>query len=647
MSEAAAKIMVVEDERIVALHLSQQLRKLGYEVLPIVSSGEKAIRQVKELSPDLLLMDIHIEGDMDGIEAARRIVDEFGIPVIYLTAHSEDATVQRAKTTRPYGYLIKPFAERELSITLQMVLERCRAEAALRDSEHKYRTTFEMAPVGIVHMAPDGRYIMVNDFFCSLLDYQRAELLKMKSADVTDPEDIEATATALRRAREGDVPYDRIEKRFIRKDGGRVWSQATFTSCRDERGGAGYDIGVINDITARHEAETQQLRLAAQLQQAQKMEAIGQLTGGLAHDFNNLLGVVLGNLDFLDERLAEGSEEHGFAVEAIRAAMRGAELTRALLAFARRQPLQSKLTDLDELLTGAGNLFRRALGESIVLDLRPVEGLWPVMVDAAQFESAILNLAVNARDAMPGGGTLTIEARNVELDPSAVEAIPDVAPGDYVVVSVSDTGSGMPPDVVARAFDPFFTTKGSKGSGLGLSMVHGFVKQSGGNTKIYSEVGKGTTVSIYLPRAQGAAVAADRARRPVPIGQESILVVEDNTALCQVVTRRLAELGYRATSAANAAAALDILRQDESIALLFTDIVMPGGMDGKELAAAARVLRPGLRVLFTSGFAPAAASAALADLSGAAVLTKPYRRDELAAAVRKAIDDQAGIGPTS
>ena len=640
MGAIAAKIMVVEDERIVALHLCQQLRKLGYDVLPVVSSGEKAIRQVQELEPDLLLMDIHIDGDMDGIETARRIVDEFGVPIIYLTAHSEDATVQRAKTTRPYGYLIKPFAERELSITLQMVLERRRAEAALRDSEQKYRTTFEMAPVGIVHMAADGGYIMVNDFFCSLLDYQRGELLKMKSADITDPEDVEATAATLQRTRSGDVPFGQIEKRFIRKDGERVWSQATFTSCRDERGRPSYDIGVINDITARHEAEAQQMRLAAQLQQSQKMESIGQLTGGMAHDFNNLLGVVLGNLDFLEERLPEGSEERSFVDEAIRAATRGAELTRALLAFARRQPLVTKLTDLGELLTGAGNLFHRTLGEHIVLVLRPVAGLSPVMLDAAQFESAILNLAVNARDAMPAGGTLTIEARNAHLDASAIEDIPDLQPGDYVVVSVSDTGIGMPPDVIARAFDPFFTTKGAQGSGLGLSMVHGFVKQSGGNTKIYSEVGKGTTISIYLPHADGATTAGAEERGPAPVGQENILVVEDNAALSEVVIRRLAELGYHPKSAANAAAALDILRQDESIALLFTDIVMPGGMDGKELAVAARALRPDPKILFTSGFAPAAASSVLADLSGSAVLTKPYRRDELAAAVRKAIDEQ-------
>jgi CheY-like chemotaxis protein len=267
------------------------------------------------------------------------------------------------------------------------------------------------------------------------------------------------------------------------------------------------------------------------------------------------------------------------------------------------------------------------------------EKLWPVLIDVAQLESAILNLAVNARDAMPRGGTLTIEARNVSLDEGAAELNPEVAPGDFAVISVSDTGSGMSADTIARVFEPFFTTKGTKGTGLGLSMVHGFVKQSGGHTNIYSEIGHGTTVNIYLPRSTDGATELRVAPPAVPIssGHETILVVEDNQALRSLVVRQLTHLGYHTLPAADSEAAMDVIRSNAKIDLLFTDVVMPGGMDGWALAKAGRALRQDLQVLFTSGYTAAAAAAATANEFGAGLLTKPYHRDELAVHVRAAI----------
>jgi CheY-like chemotaxis protein len=280
------------------------------------------------------------------------------------------------------------------------------------------------------------------------------------------------------------------------------------------------------------------------------------------------------------------------------------------------------------------------------LDVKLAEDLWPVMIDVAQLESVLLNLSVNARDAMPNGGSLVIEAMNVTLDEGAVELNPEATPGDYLVISVSDTGTGMSPDVVAKAFDPFFTTKGTAGTGLGLSMVHGFVKQSGGHTRIYSEPGRGTTVRIYLPRATAETIEEPEIdiERSVATGNEMILVVEDNDGLREVAIRRLQELGYRTISAGDGNEGLAVIRGGVPFDLLFTDVVMPGGINGRALAEAAGRLRPDLKVLFTSGFTAAAASATMAEEFGGHLLTKPYRKDELARHVRAALDGAPWCG---
>jgi len=393
-------------------------------------------------------------------------------------------------------------------------------------------------------------------------------------------------------------------------------------------------VVAVTDLT-EHNA------LEHRLQVSQRMEAIGQLTGGLAHDFNNLLGVILGNLDILQEGQAPGSEEWQLTDAAIHAGVRGAELTRQLLAFARQQPLAPRLIDINGLLENTAKLLRRTLGEQIRLEVRAQDTLWPACLDASQLESAILNLAVNARDAMPAGGRLTLEARNVTLDAGAADLTQDALPGDYIAFAISDTGTGMTQEVIEHVFEPFFSTKGNAGTGLGLSMVQGFVKQSGGHTKIYSEVGRGTTIRMYLPRAPEGEVAVEF--RPVAPhianNSEVILVVEDNKGLRDVALHQLQSLGYRTLPAADADQALELIRGGTQIDLMFTDVVMPGGMDGRDLATAARRLRPNLKVLFTSGFTAAAASAAMRDEFGRNLLSKPYRKDELGRRVRAAIDN--------
>ncbi len=396
-------------------------------------------------------------------------------------------------------------------------------------------------------------------------------------------------------------------------------------------------VGIIRDVTERREAEKQR----EQLRQSQKMEAVGQLTGGLAHDFNNLLAIIIGNLDMLREIRAEDPVTDELVRDALESALRGADLTRRLLAFARRQPLQPERADINEVIGAIVRLLTRTLGENITIEMALSPNVWTVQIDRAQFEAVIANLATNARDAMPRGGTLLIETHNGQLDESYAAAHADVTPGDYVIVEVSDSGTGMPPDILSRIFEPFFTTKEQgKGTGLGLSMVFGFMKQSGGHITVYSEADKGTTFRLYLPRVLDTApVQEERSDEPASRGgNETVLVVEDNAGLRRIVVRQLSEAGYRVREAPDAETAMTIIEDHEPIHLLLTDIVMPGEMDGRDLARAAVARRPMLRILLTSGF-PDARWGGSSSRTGGRLLSKPYRKEELRRAVREVLDE--------
>lgn len=381
--------------------------------------------------------------------------------------------------------------------------------------------------------------------------------------------------------------------------------------------------------------------LSHKLSQSQKMEAMGQLTGGVAHDFNNLLTVILGNAEHLADRLAGNKELQGIAGDIATAAERGADLTKSLLAFARKQPLRPRDIDIAEEVLGMEQLLRRTLGEHIECRFAFDQDLWPVSVDPGQLTTALLNLVLNARDAMPEGGKLTVELRNSSLGESDLDVNGEPRPGDYVMVAVTDTGSGMNSEVASRAFEPFFTTKEvGKGTGLGLSMVYGFAQQSGGLVQMQSEPGQGSVVRLFFPR-----VAAAQNENPTPTepfntsdGRETILLVEDDEMVRAYVESELKTLGYRVIATSNGSAALAVLRQPDEIHLLFTDVVMPGGMFGPELARQATGLRPGLKVLFTSGYSqdPVRTPDGIGD---ALILNKPFRRKDLAAMLRAALSE--------
>jgi PAS domain S-box-containing protein len=393
-------------------------------------------------------------------------------------------------------------------------------------------------------------------------------------------------------------------------------------------------VGIIHDLTQRKRTEEQ-------LAQAQKMETVGQLSGGIAHDFNNLLTVILGNTEALGERLRARPDLKALCDGVFAAGQRGAELTKHLLAFGRRQVLQPVAIDCNEMLKDLQRLLQRTLREDVEIELQLSSVLISALADPTQLESAVINLALNAQDAMPDGGRLTFSTSIAPLDERYRDLNPEVPPGDYVLISITDEGIGMSPDVRERAFEPFFTTKEvGKGSGLGLSMVYGFIKQSGGHVAIYSEPNLGTCVRLYLPAANGQHPReGDNVAQvtEAPRGNETILVVEDDPFVRGYAVATLEGLGYRTLLAANGPEALTRLSADTAIDMLFTDIVMPGGMNGWDLAQRARALRPGIKVLFTSGYALDTLLANGRELHGVLILMKPYRKADLALRIRQAL----------
>jgi signal transduction histidine kinase len=381
------------------------------------------------------------------------------------------------------------------------------------------------------------------------------------------------------------------------------------------------------------------------LRQSQKMEAVGQLTGGVAHDFNNLLQVIIGNLDTIERNLPENlTRLRRAAGQALKGARRAATLTQRLLAFSRRQPLDPKPANVNGLVTNLSELVHRTLGETVEIETVLAAGLWSVEIDANELEAAILNLAVNARDAMPEGGRLTIETANSHIDEAYAANYAEVSPGQYVAISVSDTGNGMDEETLLRAFEPFYTTKPvGRGTGLGLSQVYGFVKQSGGHVKIYSEVDHGTTVKIYLPRLitehQAAAAPDDDTPAPAGEAEETILVLEDDDDVRAYSVDILRELGYRVVEAHDGPSALRLLERQARVDLLFTDVVLPGGMTGAQVAQQAREARPALKVLFTTGYARNAIIHQGRLDKGVRLITKPFGSSDLASKVRDVLDE--------
>jgi two-component system cell cycle sensor histidine kinase/response regulator CckA len=519
------------------------------------------------------------------------------------------------------------------------VTERMRAEEALRQSEQRYRDIFDFATVGIYQSRPDGSLITVNAPLAEILDYDSPEdLLRHNLSEIySDP----AQRRALIAQYEPTAKSHRLEVQWKRKDGTPIWLELDARAVRNADGTTRYFEGFVHDISERKTSEEEKKRLQEQLVQAQKMEAVGQLAGGIAHDFNNLLTAITGYSELLLGELPPEDLRRSHAEEIRKAGERAASLTQQLLAFSRRQVLEPKVLDVNIVVSDIERMLRRLIGEHIELKTRKAPDLWKVKADPGQLEQAILNMVLNARDAMPNGGTLAITTSNADLDENFARTHVPTQPGSYVMVAVSDTGVGISDEVKARLFEPFFTTKErGKGTGLGLSTTYGIVKQSGGYLWCDSEVGRGTTFQVFLPRVEEpvSEVVERKASPPIHPGDETVLLVEDEPEVRSLVQRILKTQGYTVVTAANPDEALAVAREFKgAIQLMVTDVVMPG-MSGLQLAERLTPTRPDMKVLFVSGYTNDAIGHQGVLDPGTAFLQKPFTPNALARKVREVLE---------
>jgi two-component system cell cycle sensor histidine kinase/response regulator CckA len=764
-----ARILIVEDERVVARDIESRLTRMGYAVAGVTRFGEEAIRLAEERRPDLVLMDIRLKGAMDGVAAAQEIRSRFQLPVVYLTAYADDDTLGRARVTEPFGYILKPFQERELQTAIEMALYKHRAERELQESRHRYAVTLNSIGDAVIATDRQGCVTFLNPVAEELTGWRLAEAAGRPLAQVfriTNEETRGPVEDPVARVlRQGAVVGLANHTVLIRRDGKEVPIDDCGAPIRDDGGTVTGAVLVFHDITERRKAEeerarsqrryetlvnsvdgivweadartfaftfvsrqaerllgypterwlteptfwrdhihladrehvvaswhtatqekrayhlryrmraaqgnevwledrvnvviengvvvalrgvmvdiTQEIRLEEQLRQALKMEAMGKLAGGVAHDFNNLITAIISYTDLLLLNLLPGHPLRSDLEEIKQAGWRAAALAHQLLAFGRKQVLQPVLLHLNDVVAGAARMLRRLIGEDVELVTELASELQPVKADRGQLEQVIVNLAVNARDAMPQGGRLTIATADVVLGEAALAAHPDVPPGAYVQLRVSDTGSGMDAQTKAQLFEPFFTTKEEgKGTGLGLAMVHGIIKQSGGHIAVKSSLGQGTTFLIWLPPArreqapQPAAVALSTT--DLPQGKETVLLVEDEDAIRSLVHRILQESGYTVLDARHPGEALAVSRQHVGpIHLLLTDVVMPE-MAGPELARRLAEERPETRMLFMTGYADRAMAELKVLDRKVRVLGKPFDPLTLTQRVRDALGD--------
>jgi two-component system cell cycle sensor histidine kinase/response regulator CckA len=770
---SVARILIVEDERIVAMGLEAQLHNLGYEVVGHEASGAQAVETAERLQPDLVLMDIRLHGDMDGVEAARLIRRRCRVPVVFLTAYSNQSILERAKVTEPYGYILKPYEDRELHIVIEMAVYKHRMEQELHERERLFAATLQSIGDGVIAtdtqaritlmnraaesltgwsdsdargrdeaevfrivnevsrkvvpsplkqairegrsvplanrtvlLARDGREILIDDRAAPIIDqadtirggvlvfrdvterrqgedalaklaalvrcsqdaiisadidasitswndgamrlygYGSAEALGRPLAFLVPPERADEFRATIGRIQRGEF-VDAYETLRRAKDGSVVHVIATLSPIKDKE-------GLPTGFAAIHRDISELKRVEAQYRQAQKMEAVGRLAGGVAHDFNNLLTVINGYSGLILAGLHEHDSKRGLIEEVARAGERAAALVQQLLAYSRKQIVQLKVLDLNLIVAALGKMLRPLLGEDIELATELARELRPIKADPTQIEQVIMNLAVNARDAMPRGGRLTLRTRNVDVAEGHAGSASELPPGPYTVLVVGDTGVGMDAETMRHIFEPFFTTKETgQGTGLGLATVYGVVKQSGGHIQVESKPEAGTTFTLYFPSFSESPGRSARlsGEQELPAGNETILLVEDEAGVRSLARYVLQRCGYTVLDAANGVDALEIAaRHAGGIDLVMTDVVMPG-MNGREVAESLRQLRPATKVLFLSGYTEDAVVRHGIKESEAAFLAKPFAIATLAHKVREVLDsadgDEHGPAPSN
>lgn len=526
---------------------------------------------------------------------------------------------------------------------LAQIDDRKQAEKALSESEALFRRMFNQAPIGAAMVSLDYRYLMVNEALCRITGYSAEELTSRSVADISHPDDIEGDVAQAQRLATGEIDRYGIEKRYLHADGSVVWVHNNVRLIRDEQGQALYFLPMMENINDRKRAEQAKAKLEAQFQQAQKMESVGRLAGGVAHDYNNMLSVIIGYAELAIDKMAPSDPLHGDLQEIYAAARRATEVTRQLLAFARQQTIAPAVLDLNTTVEGMLKMLRRLIGENINLAWLPYSDLWPVKMDPSQLDQILANLCVNARDAITDVGKLRVETQNVTLDEAYCTNHLGYIPGDFVMLAVSDDGCGMDREKQEHIFEPFFTTKVvGKGTGLGLAMVYGIVKQNDGFINVYSEPGQGTTFRIYLPRYRGMIIdAMEEKTTPIPEGKgEWVLVVEDDAAVMKLTAKILDGLNYTVMTAQTRGKAMDLIkRHAHRIELLLIDVVMPE-MNGRDLANEIRSICPNLKTLFMSGYTADVIAQHGVLEEGVKIIQKPFATHAMASAVRKALEEE-------
>ena len=650
----SGKILLVDDDPQVLNFLSRRLRRRDYGV-DEADSGMLALERIEKTSYDVILLD-SVMPDFSGLETLLAIRKNHGpsvLPVIMVTAMPDNASVVEALEAGANDYVVKPVDFRVLLARLrnQVALKRAEKEAAeyrtrleemaeertreLRVSQRLLRTVFDAIPHHIFVKDTKGRYTMANKVFREFWKIPAENLVdanvsKLDWADKETPEEIEKSD---RQVIENGETLIEPEVIFRLKDGRETVHRQIKVPLRDIEGKIVGLVGISEDITQRRQTEEA-------LRQAQKMEAVGQLTGGVAHDFNNLLQVIHGytQIALTQKDISENTADHLKKVS--EAAGRAANLTRQLLAFSRQSVLNPVYLDINSLFENIEKMVRLLIGVDIDLEIREGDDILPVHVDPGMIEQVLLNLAINARDAMPKGGRLVIETSRFRADEQFCELNAWESPGDYVEIKVSDTGTGMSKEILAKIFDPFFTTKApGKGTGLGMAMVYGSIQQQGGKILVYSEPGKGTTFRIYIPLADGVSPeTADLKQPTVSGGDETILIAEDTEEVLELVTKLLESVGYRIISAHNGQEALEIFNRDpEKIDLIMLDVVMPR-MGGREVYDQITKTRPQTSILFTTGFGANLVDTEFVSKEKLTLIQKPYLPNELFSTIREVLD---------
>jgi PAS domain S-box-containing protein len=642
MSESM-RVLIVDDDAALRTTLGDILRIKGFAPLP-VGTGRQALEEAGRQEISVAVIDLRL-GDMSGLEVLRRLRQMSPeMECILLTGHASQDSAIEAVNLGAYSYLRKPYDAEQLLLTIRRAGEKRQVVESLRKSEAKYRRLHESMTDAFVMVDMEGRLQEWNHVYRGMLGYTDEELGRLTYMDLT-PErwrEMEERIVAEQILPNG---YSEVyEKEYCRRDGSILPVELHTFLLRDGDGRPAGMWAIVRDISQRRKNEQERQQLAEQLRQSQKLEAVGRLAGGVAHDFNNLLSVILGYGEIVLEDLHREHPAHEMVSRIYQAGVRARELTRQLLAFSRKQVLEMHVVNLNAVVSGFDKLLRRVIGEDIELRLALSARAIFVRADTSQLEQVLMNLGVNGRDAMPDGGVLTIETGVATLDEHYAEQRPGVAPGEYAMICVSDTGCGMDSETMARIFEPFFTTKATdKGTGLGLATSYGIVKQHGGNIWVYSEPGRGATFKVYLPLAEPNGELKPREAAAAQVaapGNGTILLVEDNEQVRDLAGTILRRQGYTVLAAENGWAALELMeRYDGPVHLLLTDVVMPG-MSGGELSARLTGRFPGLRVLYMSGYTENVICHRGVAKPGVNFIQKPFSGQYLTARVRQVLEGE-------